>query len=130
MADYIKREDVIDRLEKTFLLQAQTARAIVEAIPAADAIEGLQKCVDDLEADNDKLCERIKDLSKWIPVTERLPDESFKNVLCCGARGGMFVGWVATKPEDGKIMAFVHGGNGRYITHWMPLPEPPKDGEA
>lgn len=39
MADYIKREDVIDRLEKTFLLQAPTARAIVEAIPAADVVE-------------------------------------------------------------------------------------------
>ena len=91
---------------------------------AADAIEDL---ITALTASNEVIA---KNKPQWIPVTERLPDESFKNVLCCGARGGMFVGWVATKPEDGKIMAFVHGGNGRYITHWMPLPEPPKDGEA
>ena len=36
MAEYIEREAAIDRLEKLFQLQASTARAIIEAIPAAD----------------------------------------------------------------------------------------------
>lgn len=36
MAEYIEREAAIDRLEKLFQLQAATARAIIEAIPAAD----------------------------------------------------------------------------------------------
>lgn len=39
MSDYISRETTIDRLEKLFQLQAPTARAIVEAIPAADVVE-------------------------------------------------------------------------------------------
>ena len=58
---------------------------------------------------------------KWIPVTDRLPD------------------W-----RDGKVLVFTKYGfsicertvNGRWkgqhanwITHWMPLPEPPKEGE-
>lgn len=38
MAEYIEREAAIDRLEKLFLLQAATARAIIEAIPAADVV--------------------------------------------------------------------------------------------
>lgn len=76
---------------------------------AADAIEELQK-------------------PKWIPVTESLPD-AHKNVLCCGSKGGQFVGWVSNHVANGKALAFVHGGYGRLITHWMPLPEPPKDGE-
>lgn len=38
MAEYIERESVIDRLEKLFQLQAATARAIIEAIPAADVV--------------------------------------------------------------------------------------------
>jgi hypothetical protein len=57
--------------------------------------------------------------SKWIPVSERLPD------------------W-----RDGKVLVFTKYGfsicertvNGRWkgqhanwITHWMPLPEPPKE---
>jgi zona occludens toxin (predicted ATPase) len=36
MDEYIERGAAIDRLEKLFKLQAPTARAIVEAIPAAD----------------------------------------------------------------------------------------------
>lgn len=45
--------------------------------------------------------------SKWIPVTERTPDGE-QNVLCVGARGGMFVGWVCDYHErnHGKAMAF------------------------
>jgi len=36
MAEYIEREAAIDRLEKLMQLQAPTARAIMEAIPADD----------------------------------------------------------------------------------------------
>ena len=36
MTEYIKREDVIERLTGLFQLQASTAKAIIESIPAAD----------------------------------------------------------------------------------------------
>ena len=39
MAEYIKREDVIERLTGLFQLQASTAKAIIESIPAADVVE-------------------------------------------------------------------------------------------
>ena len=39
MAEYIEREAVIERLTGLFQLQAETAKAIVEAIPAADVVE-------------------------------------------------------------------------------------------
>jgi hypothetical protein len=65
-------------------------------------------------------------LPKWIPVTERLPD-NHEYVLCCGSKGGMFVGWVGScNYGRAKAMGFVHGGHGRYLTHWMPLPQPPE----
>ena len=69
---------------------------------------------------------------KWISVTERLPDSSDEYVLCCGSKGGMFVGWAAIKTYDGsgKCTGFQNSGKGRSFTHWMPLPEPPKDGET
>lgn len=76
---------------------------------AADAIEGLQS-----------------QLPKWIPVSERLPDVH-KNVLCCGSKGGQFIGWVSNYVSNGKAIAFVHGGSGRLITHWQPLLAPPKE---
>lgn len=39
MAEYIKREDVIEKLTGLFQLQAETAKAIVESIPTADVVE-------------------------------------------------------------------------------------------
>ncbi len=73
-----------------------------------------------------------QDAVKWTPVTERLPDSDTEYVLCCGSKGGMFVGWTAIKSydESGKCTGFQNSGKGRSFTHWMPLPEPPKDGET
>lgn len=39
MAEFISREDVIEKLTGVFQLQAETAKAIVAAIPAADVVE-------------------------------------------------------------------------------------------
>lgn len=95
---------------------------------AADAIEEMSR-------ENESLAKSVNEASeilrkRWIPVTEALPESMHEYVLCCGAKGGQFVGWVATKTYDGgdKARAFAHGGQGRNITHWMPLPEPPKEG--
>lgn len=78
------------------------------------AIEGVDLAISALERD------------RWISVEERLP-EGHEYVLCCGSKGGQFVGWVAQSVRGKKAYAFQHGGNGRRITHWRPLPEPPKE---
>ena len=58
-------------------------------------------------------------LPKWIPVTERLP-ENDKTVLVWNRRNSREYfnvcdhgQWIILRQED--------------ITHWMPLPEPPKE---
>lgn len=67
---------------------------------------------------------------KWIPVTDRLPDKNMWCLVICNERGGAIR----------RIAAFLEGflkyrfeENGcdisRFVTHWMSLPEPPKDGE-
>ena len=100
----------------------------------ADAIEELLKENEELENSGRVLMAafaRLKEkVPHWISVEERLP-EAHENVLCCGAKGGMFIGWVSGAGTifDKKTTAFVHGGNGRLITHWMPLPKAPKEVE-
>ena len=75
---------------------------------AADAIEELSK-------------------PKWIPVTERLPDAG-ERVLCY-CRANIYE--VMKMRTDG---AWVHNDKvydsaymSGFVTHWMPLPEPPKE---
>lgn len=94
-----------------------------DLVEAADRIANqnthilaLQKEIEDLRAQ----------LPRWIPVTERLPDDPVKKVLIfvphthgnivdvgryLGADGWVLEGWYLTQTS---------------VTHWMPLPEPPE----
>ena len=69
---------------------------------------------------------REQEERQWIPVTERLPDENNRWVLCLCVGGAMEVlkfdytmwNWDAQYPGRCYLE--------NYVTHWMPLPEPPK----
>ena len=70
----------------------------------------------------DKLIAAGATFQKWIPVTERLP-EGLGNVLVCGERGGIYVASYGYRGWH-KVNSKTHYCN---PTHWMPLPEPPKE---
>ena len=68
---------------------------------------------------------------RWIPVEERLPEDC-KHVLVF-LRRNFVVGWSVDYwhidtdwLDDGKWSKNPPGGYFR-VTHWMPLPEPPKE---
>ena len=69
-------------------------------------------------------------IQEWIPVTERLPGKEGGQVLLARMyRGKRYVeigeilsdGTVLSYSDDYKIHPKEH-----IVTHWMPLPEPPK----
>ena len=64
--------------------------------------------------------------SKWIPVGERLPDVG-ENVLVCDAREDYVYIW--ENFGDGLWFGDEIIWETEDITHWMPLPEPPKGEE-
>lgn len=65
--------------------------------------------------------------SKWIPVGERLPELNTK-VLCCGIKGGRFIAELTTWGIEKHLTWDKRDGKGcPTVTHWMPLPEPPKE---
>ena len=74
----------------------------------------------------DKACGIIEKF-RWIPMSKRLPDEV--NALFLLENGKITTGmWI-----NGNLVVPV--GLGQFkpfspVTHWMPLPEPPKGGEC
>jgi hypothetical protein len=82
-------------------------------------------------------------LPNWIPVNERLPEESGQYIVCCDDSGcpcgegiwyqsGVVVcagvdvgvhGGICWEWQEGSTLYDLEG----IVTHWMPLPEPPKE---
>lgn len=97
------------------------------AIDAADAIEELQEDKAALNETVTNLLEQIKDLSKprWIPATERLPEEGVSVQVCFYSQGGEAQA-VSERFVDNRNQSYWSGLCGMKPTHWMPLPQPPK----
>jgi hypothetical protein len=105
---------------------------------AADAIEELIAKLNLADDQIDRLVEAAEE-RRWIPVSERLPiggDDSgaiCENVCLLMDDGTVSCGWMngITKKvyylnarDDVVIKAPI-----TRVTHWMPLPQPPKEGE-
>ena len=57
----------------------------------------------------------------WISVKDRLP-ELFEDVLTYDDVG-ICINWLEELVDE--VAYFAYGG--KYVTHWMPLPESPKE---
>ena len=62
-------------------------------------------------------------MSEWISVKDRLP-EPLEDVLTIDNNGNIFISWLWLKKFRDRCFASDTRGD---ITHWMPLPEPPKE---
>ena len=73
---------------------------------------------------------REQEERRWVPVAERLPDENNRWVLCLCVGGAMEVLKFdyAMRDWDAQYQGRCYMEN--YVTHWMPLPEPPKEEET
>ena len=101
---------------------------------AADLIDQLQQELTDERYRHDRLQDfcvaqgeelsRLKAQQRWIPVTERLPEDD-DDVLIMSS-GSISMGYYSTYNEYWADYINVYDDN---VTHWMPLPEPPKEDE-
>ena len=102
---------------------------------AEDVLDEAASALEQLQAENEKLKAQVP---RWIPVEERLPEKHSEYIVCACDEG---------EPIDERIWgdtvvvcadyydgAFTWSeGNTEYdisdiVTHWMPLPEAPKEG--
>lgn len=63
-------------------------------------------------------------IPKWIPVTERLPEEPLQTVLVTNGTEVCVGTYSVVYDEFAVMCGRKHKRFG--VTHWMPLPEPPK----
>lgn len=93
---------------------------------AADAIEELKKAVNFHKYNSEFWEDKYNSLAdeKWIPVAERLPERG-ERVLCY-CRANIFE--VMKMRANGDWVHDVHHiYMHSFVTHWMPLQEPPKE---
>ena len=86
-------------------------------------------CIDQIERDQKEIDELREKLPKWLSVEERLPIDRLKKYLVAFRdAGGSIVDMARYFPSDGWTCDNWDVPQ-NLITHWMPLPEPPKEVE-
>ena len=83
-------------------------------------IQHLENHIEEL---NEKMAQFEANQPKWISVEERLPEKNGKYIVCT-AKGSVY----CTKFSI-DVCGIFHTDMYTHITHWMPLPEPPKEGK-
>lgn len=137
MAMYEDYEDLVERLRECIAEQNGGKTLWCQATDAIDnllyickhqaaEIEELRKAVLRLEDESgiyDELPTFYIYPTKWIPVTERLPEDDVF-VLNCNDHGNIVIGKII-----GGTWWYKYFSYQGQVTHWMPLPEPPEECE-
>lgn len=66
-------------------------------------------------------------VNRWIPCSERLPNEAGKYIVCGRWHGEKPKTWICQFIIFGDIGGFANHAKNPPISFWMPLPEPPKE---
>lgn len=144
--------EAADMLENDATHFAALERSVAIADAASglrqDAIEKWKKAYGTLRAkysalleQNGKLRDAAADVTRlaaeaaverdWISVEDRLPEDR-RNVLVVAywnERWGVYMGWCAPKRAEWSVHVGIGDRSDVAVTHWMPLPEPPKEVE-
>lgn len=118
-------DELVKRLHHRIALTTAGSPLQDDLQEAADAIEELQGRAKVLEKVADKWCEAVP---KWIPVTEALPEKKKAHYLCLLDDDSMAVVYWSKVPDWASKGEWTwHNPNWKEVTHWMPLPQPPKE---
>lgn len=124
-------DELVERLRFLAKQGKRYGMAVVSFQEAADAIEELSREYESLAKTVNETAEWLhnRNTARWIPVTERLPEE-WKTVLTFQPTTTDDKGIIQTCVYIGIPGKWRQAWNHEFlelpVTHWMPLPEPPK----
>ena len=97
-----------------------SANLVVELV---ERIAELEKENVSLNEQNKRVCSEIAELeNQWISVEDKLPDE-LQSVLSFSSYDGVFQSIYRAGNFKKTLVVWEHLN----VTHWMPLPSPPKE---
>lgn len=122
MNDYISREAVLSKCTDIWDNADETTQTGVDTINTIDKITDF---IESLPAAD------VQPVDKWIRVKNKFPNDR-ERVIVCTVDGRVFEMKFDKRREcwgrlgnDGMLWYSKY-----FVTYWMPLPEPPKDGDT
>lgn len=135
MSENIDRDSAIAALNKALFDYEDEAEQAFKDDPELDLAEWFFHRIF-VQVMNGKDRQAVLDLPTadvrpvWIPVEERLPEEAGKYLVCGRWRGKQTEIWVCEFMALGCLKGWANNAANPIVSHWMPIPEPPEDGES
>lgn len=127
MREYISRKAILGYLNDIWLTATPT-----DSTPAEDKQLAICRCMglqDAMDAVKEFPAADVVEWPRWIPVMERLPEQG-KRYLVIRYDHVTDTPFIDILWHDAHDLWWNRLYKGNYnVTHWMPLPEPPKERE-
>ena len=107
---------VEDRMGRPVWTHEMALDSIADEIRAKSKDDFIALCADESSSENP---------NKWIPVSERLPEEE-QDVLICNEKGDIEISSGSKSTEVDDFIWYTSGWKFGKVIAWMPLPEPYK----
>ena len=114
MTEYLSREDILD-------IASQYCTDDDGSCSKADV--DLREMLDEIEA---LPAADVQPVNQWISCKDRMPEDNDR-VLILAKNESVYI--AKHRVFGHFVVSFEYWLDDTEVTHWMPLPEPPKDGE-
>lgn len=110
-------KEYIDKHEAYLLLKHKAETYMLPATKEAYEIAAI--LIDSIKT------HEVQPIDRWISVKDRLPENDCLYIVCKTVKGHRIS--FEARWKGNKWLSVVNNNQLDYVTHWQPLPEPPKE---